>query len=195
MGPFGFLPFMECYHGVVHISHGLSGRLIIDGEPQDFSYGKGYIEKDWGTSFPQSWIWIQCNHFQDADISFMLSYAYIPFLGGSFKGLLSFLSVNGQFYRFSTYQGARVTGLDYQDGNLSVTVEGRRHTLSLMVKVKSGSRLKAPKGGAMVHTILESMNSQIKMVLTEKSGRLLFRGEGSVTGIEVAGDLSRLNCF
>ncbi|MCK7537696.1 MAG: tocopherol cyclase family protein [Marinilabiliales bacterium] len=35
----------------------------------DFSGGRGYIEKDWGHSFPSAYVWMQSNHFQLARIS------------------------------------------------------------------------------------------------------------------------------
>lgn len=192
MGPFGFLSFMECYHGVVHVMHGLNGKLQIDGVDQDFSNGQGYIEKDWGTSFPDSWVWVQCNHFTEPNVSFMLSYAHIPFLGRSFNGLIAFLSINGKVYRLSTYQGSRVTSLDYENGVLTIMAEGRRHALSVTVEVEPGSHLKAPKVGTMATTILESMTSRMHMVLIEKDGPIIFKGDGSITGVEICGDLSRL---
>ncbi len=192
MGPFGFLSFMECYHGVVHVRHELAGKLKIDGEVQDFTNGLGYIEKDWGTSFPDSWIWIQCNHFTQPNVSFMLSFAHIPFVGRSFNGLIAFLSVNRKIYRFSTYQGSRVTSLDYEDGVLTVLAEGRHHALSVTVTVEPGSHLKAPKKGTMATTILESMTSRMHMVLIEKDGSILFEGDGSITGVEICGNLSGL---
>ncbi len=31
MGPYAWVPLMECYHGVVSFGHGLSGGLVVDG--------------------------------------------------------------------------------------------------------------------------------------------------------------------
>jgi hypothetical protein len=192
MGPFGFLTFMECYHGVVNVQHGLSGWLIIDEQPKDFLNGKGYIEKDWGTSFPDAWVWVQCNHFENKNASFMLSYAHIPFLGTSFNGIIAFLSVDNKFYRFSTYGGAHVTSLGYDNGILSILAENRHYVLNLTVTVKPGSQLKAPKKGAMTNTIVESMTSQLNLYLIDKKGRIVFEGTGNITGVEVSGDLDKL---
>jgi tocopherol cyclase len=58
MGWYSYVPFMECKHGVVSMSHQLSGELKMNGQRINFNDGKGYIEKDWGTSFPESWIGI-----------------------------------------------------------------------------------------------------------------------------------------
>lgn len=43
MGPFSYLPGLECIHSVVSLSHGIEGELEINGKPVDFSRGKGYI--------------------------------------------------------------------------------------------------------------------------------------------------------
>ena len=45
MGFFGYLTFMECYHGIVSMSHNLVGSLKINQQPILFEGGKGYIEK------------------------------------------------------------------------------------------------------------------------------------------------------
>jgi hypothetical protein len=51
MGPYAFVPFMECYHGILSMDHKINGQLIIHDEIIDFTGGKGYMEKDWGQSF------------------------------------------------------------------------------------------------------------------------------------------------
>ncbi len=54
MGPYTFAPFMECNHGIVSLDHPVSGSLVINGQETDFTGGRGYIEKDWGHSFPSA---------------------------------------------------------------------------------------------------------------------------------------------
>ena len=63
MGWYSFVPFMECKHGICSVLHDLSGELEINDVLVNFREGKGYIEKDWGTSFPEAWLWIQANNF------------------------------------------------------------------------------------------------------------------------------------
>ncbi len=46
MGWYRFLPFMECYHGVISLTHNLKGKIIVDNKIFAFENGKGYIEKD-----------------------------------------------------------------------------------------------------------------------------------------------------
>lgn len=81
MGPFSFVPSMECYHGVVNIHHEIQGAFMINNELVDFSGGYGYIEKDWGKSFPNWYVWMQSNHFKKKDASLMFSVVTYLFWG------------------------------------------------------------------------------------------------------------------
>ena len=65
MGPFSYLPGMECIHGVMSLNHTIAGSLCINGQPINFTGGKGYIERDWGSSFPKQYVWLQSNHFEE----------------------------------------------------------------------------------------------------------------------------------
>jgi tocopherol cyclase len=73
MGWYRYVPAMECYHGLVSAHHELSGRVTLQSADYsgefDFTGGDGYIEKDWGKSFPSSWIWMQANSFQAGEQS------------------------------------------------------------------------------------------------------------------------------
>ena len=87
----------------------LKGKLTLNGQSIDLNEGKGYIEKDWGTSFPEAWIWIQSNNFTNSETSFSFSLAKIPWLGRFFMGFISFLYLNGRFFLFSTYNNSVIT--------------------------------------------------------------------------------------
>ena len=62
-----------------------SGTLSIEGKVLDLEGGRAYVEKDWGSKFPKTWVWIQANHFEAPENSngavgtLMLSVASIPF--------------------------------------------------------------------------------------------------------------------
>ena len=43
MGPFAYIPAMECYHGLLSLDHELAGTLEIDGKRHTFDGGRGYI--------------------------------------------------------------------------------------------------------------------------------------------------------
>jgi hypothetical protein len=60
MGPFAYIPFLECYHGVVSMYHQIRGSVSWGDETISLDNGIGYIEKDHGyfkvnsgTTFPK----------------------------------------------------------------------------------------------------------------------------------------------
>lgn len=185
MGPFSYLPIMECYHGIVNIHHEITGAVVVGGRKIDFTGGYGYIEKDWGRSFPKTWIWLQSNHFEKQDVTVMFSAARIPWLGGSFPGFISFIRLGGKLIVFASYTHARLLKLDYHGGQVSAIVEDRRYRLELQVRNREGGQLKAPVNGRMDREILESINATIHLRLLTKSGRVVFEGMGTNAGLEI----------
>lgn len=191
MGPYSFIPFMECYHGIVNIHCVTNGTLSINGNQADFTGGYGYLEKDWGTSFPKSWIWLQSNHFESDSTSLMFSIASIPWLRTEFDGLIAFLRIGDSFYRFATYTKAKIKKLAYEGNMLEIVVEDRGYILSLQAAVNSGGILKAPKNGMMNIDITESITSLVEVNLSSRNGSVIFKGTGRNTGLELAGDYRR----
>jgi hypothetical protein len=176
---------MECKHGVVSVSHAIEGSLFIDSLKVDFSGGKGYIEKDWGKSFPESWIWLQSNTFAKSDASIMISIAKIPWLGHYFTGFLGFLYFAGNFYPFSTYNNSQITALGLVDEKLTLSFKSKQHHLNITAALKKTGVLMAPKSGVMNRRIKESIDSELEVRLSDNKGREIFNDTASRAGLEV----------
>jgi tocopherol cyclase len=193
MGPFLFVPAMECYHDAVSLTHGLEGRLTVAGRERDFTGGKGYVEKDWGHSFPNSWIWMQSNHFEEPGASFMLSLARVPWLGLSFTGFTGFLLTSAKLFTFATYTGARLDLLSREGDAVSLTLGDGRRVLSVTAERTGAGALHAPVKGAMDRRIAESLTGVIHLEFrSRRDGRLIFRGSGRNAGLEQVGDVDGL---
>ena len=184
MGPFGYLNFMECYHGVVSMTSPLQGELEIDGQMISFDGGKGYIEKDWGKSFPRAYVWLQTNHFKDPKTSLMFSYADIPFLGFYFKGLICNLLYNNQEYRFATYNFSKVLMEEITPKKATYVLKKGRYTLHIEAIQKDQIDLASPINGAMDHTIKEGLSGEVRIKLYDKK-TLLYEDIGIEAGIEI----------
>lgn len=150
MGPFSLIPNMQCNHGIISLKHSTNGYIEINNEITNFDYGNGYIEKDWGSSFPKSYTWIQCNDFKEK-ISIFVSTAEIPFYGFCFKGLIAIVYYKGKEYRFATYNGGRV--LYANEGQL--LLKKGRYYLRVTLPKGYGHPLKAPNLGDMSRIIHE----------------------------------------
>jgi len=185
MGWYSFVPFMECNHGIVSVNHDLNGVISINGSIVDLNNGKGYIEKDWGSSFPEAWIWIQSNNFNERDTSFSFSIAKIPWLGKFFIGFIVFLYSGKKFYLFSTYNKSIVSEISNDTEKLEITVRNHENKLKIRVVKNSFGDLKAPVRGEMIRNIMESIDSEVLLQLFDNSDNLEYQGIGKNVGLEI----------
>lgn len=193
MGWYAWVPLMQCYHAVISLDHTLHGALQINGTIVDFSGGRGYAEKDWGTSFPHGYIWLQSNHFPQPGTAFMASVAIIPWLGSTFPGFILGVIHAGQLFRFTTYTGAKIEELLINDREIRLQVANRRHRLSVTAQRSQGGLLQAPDQEGMTARIAETLGGTLSLQLAEaRSGRILLEQQGAAAGIDAAGDLDRL---
>lgn len=192
MGWYRFVPFMQCYHGVVSLNHELNGSIRINKKLYDFKKGLGYIEKDWGESMPSSWIWIQSNSFEQDGTSFMLSVATIPWLGGSFTGFLGFFLHNNQSHRFGTYSKADLQITSTHADTLQISITDKEYAFELSAFRNQAGTLIAPVNGSMDRRIAESIDATLLFSVKNKEDSLIFEGSTSITGLEIVGDLADL---
>ena len=184
MGPFAYLPKMECYHGVISLLHTLKGKLVIQGETIDFTGGKGYLEKDWGTSFPSAYVWMQGNHFPEPKTAFFFSYANIPYLGLRFQGLISHLYLQGKHYRFATYNGGKVASEILGDQQVEYVLKRGDYRLRIVGSIDQVVNLPSPKFGKMDHAIKEGLSGEILLWLM-KGKTIVYQGKSTLAGIEI----------
>ncbi len=105
---YNYLFFMECYSQVCILNSDIEGILNINGTEIDFNGGKAYVEKNWGSSFPKSWLWIQSNNFKNPRVSVTCSLATIPFPIKDFRGFLIGLTIDNIFYSFTTINRSKL---------------------------------------------------------------------------------------
>mmetsp|Transcript_93646 Transcript_93646/g.267992 ORF Transcript_93646/g.267992 Transcript_93646/m.267992 type:complete len:421 (+) Transcript_93646:198-1460(+) len=205
MGWFAYLPAMECRHGVVSLHSKLKGGLELNGGAiTSFDGGLGYVEKDWGSQFPRTWVWLQSSHFVDPDTkapvqaTLMLSIASIPWPSEKreltrFRGFLGCLYApqHGGLYPFGTPTGATVESLVVSDNNSNVEVTLRSARFRLVVTA-SGNRDEAvllhgpTPGGEFRPFVHEMLDASVAVELTRISdGAVVFAGEGSLGGLEI----------
>ncbi len=185
MGWYAWVPGMECYHGVLSLDHAISGSLTIDGRLVDFDGGRGYMEKDWGASFPEGYLWMQTNHFSEPGTSLMASVAVIPWRSSSFPGFIMGLLHQGRLHRFATYTGARVEALELNAEQVLVSVRDRRLRLELRAERSEGIPLKGPTRQDMGMRVDESLSARVHVRLSTLDGSTLFEDTGRHAGLEI----------
>lgn len=191
MGWYSFTPMMECYHGIVSMHHRLQGNVDHGGKVWNYDRATGYIEKDWGTSFPKCWFWTHSNTFDaEEKVSLMASVAHIPWMGHYFVGFIVALQWGDQQIRFATYNGSKVKArLD--DEALYLQFKKGNKVLSVKSIKGPSAELISPISGQMTGKVNESLQARL-LVKLEENGKPILVTEGHSGGLEIAGDIDIL---
>ena len=184
MGPFSYLPFMECNHAILSMQNSIQGEIKLNEKKMKFNQGIGYMEKDWGTSFPKSYIWCQGNDFKKTDASFMLSIADIPLKILEFKGIICVLMIDHKEYKFTTYNHTKLINYQLDEKSLSITLQRGKYQLTVQSIYDNHSKLLAPVKGKMEKTIKESISSTLMVTLKEENNTI-FKDTSINCGLEI----------
>lgn len=184
MGPFSYIPFMECNHAILSMKNKINGLININNNEINFNNGTGYIEKDWGSSFPKSYIWCQGNNFQKSNASFMLSVADIPFKIFNFRGIICDLIIDDMEYKFATYNNTKIIEYDLSNDLINITLKKGSYYLNVKSTYDKGNKLSAPVKGQMNKDIFESITSLITITL-KKDNNVIFSDTSTNCGLEI----------
>ena len=196
MGPFSFVPGMQCKHGILSLHHLVSGRIQRAASAKTPSLdlalspaAVGYLEKDWGSSFPRRWTWLQSNHFDgiEGPCCLTVSRGVVPWITGAFEGFIVGLLWPGGFVRFTTYNGASchqtITGDTLR---LELRRGKRRLTIETPVP-QGGADLAAPQAvGGMSGKVNECLTARATLEYREGE-RIVLATELSYVGAELGG--------
>ncbi len=190
MGAYNYIPGLQCYSQVCLMDAELSGALSINGEAVNFEGGRVYVEKNWGKAFPYSWIWVQCNAFDERAASLSCSIGHIPFGPGSFRGHLVGLYHGEQFFAFTTMNRSRLTIRSLQP-DVRMELENRRYWVEITTQSDPDTFIlcRGPRGGEMVPMVWETLQGKVTLRLYDKRQRqYLLETQGERAGIEYGGD-------
>ncbi len=168
MGPFSKLPNIECKHSIVSMNHEIKGFIDINGEATELTGGTGYIEGDKGRSFPDSYIWTQCNFRYKGDHSLMMAVVEVPMAVGSIEGIIAQVLYRGKQYRLATYKGAKIV----QKTRKCIGIKQDDMRLYAMALENGGFQLKAPVRGEMVRSIHENPAGRVRYVFYKDNKKI-----------------------
>jgi hypothetical protein len=175
------------------MDHRINGELIIDNNKIDFTNGRGYIEKDWGRSFPSAYFWMQSNHFSKPGFSLKCSVAKIPWVRNSFTGFIAGLWLKDKLYRFTTYNNTKLCRSYADEKKVEIILENKKYLLEILAHRDNATELASPINGFMNGRIEESMTALIEVrLIDKKEGAVVLDDIGKNAGLEVAGSIHEI---
>lgn len=157
MGPFQYVPFLQCRHRIYSMAHGIQGQLLVNDRKIDFRNGLGYVEGDMGTEFPSDYFWTQCSWSEQGRNAVMISAANVKIRNFTFPGCIGVVYYDGKEYRLATYLGVKIKKYNKTE----LWVQQGKYELQVQVLEKQENTLLAPVKGRMSRTVYESINSRI----------------------------------
>lgn len=194
MGQYNFLLGMQCYSQVSAMDVQLEGSLAVNGESIDFDGGRGYIEKNWGSAFPYSWVWVQANNFSKAPTAVSCSIGHIPLRFTSFRGFLMGVQHEDEFYEFTTMNRSRLH-IEASQPHVRLEAVNKTHRLVLNTTSAPDSYIQClgPRDGAMVPLVDETLQGTVELELYDQaSGKCLLQDVSPHAGLEYGGDQRRV---
>lgn len=180
MGFFHYFPIMENYHAILTMNAFASGII----NQKVFKNQKFYMEKDYGVSQPFSWIWTQCNNFEEESACLTFAFARVPFLKSSFKGIICGFMLGDKLYKFTTYNGAKITFIENKSDSILIKIKRKKYELIFKVTKNESSDLLSPQKGNMNKIIAESASSKVDIKLY-KNNKLYYNDRGYNAGLEI----------
>jgi len=172
----------ECNHSIISMHHHVNGNLKIGEANWTFKDAHGYLEKDWGTSFPKEYVWAHANGW--ADSSFVFSNATVPVLGKFAKGFFLVLQHQGKEYRFSSIEGARMLKFEVTHDAFKAKVKKGKYIVTIEAKQNNPVALASPIKGEMSEHIKESLDGTIEIVM-KLEGKEIIRLSSNRASIDV----------
>lgn len=165
----GFLSFFpnECNHSITSMHHFINGFVNINDNEFNIQNANGYIEKDWGTSFPQKYVWAQANDKSKNSVVF--SYATVPMLGKYAKGFFLVFHIDNKEYRFSTIEGSKLVSFENDDKSFKAVIKKKNLELEIYSRQYNPVDLRSPNQGQMRNLIKESLDGEMKVILKDKN--------------------------
>ncbi len=192
MGWYGYIPTMECFHGILSMNHDVHGFMNVNGEQISLDQGRGYTEKDWGKNFPKDWVWAQSNNFNEPELSISASLATIPWKNYEFSGFIIGIQHQKKLYKFTTYNFSRILNIKFENGTLDWVI--KKGIFDLEIKIKAGKKsglLYAPDKIEMVPKVKEYLDGEISFRL-KKNEKTILENHSQQTAVEIVGKTNRL---
>lgn len=168
MGPFGPLHrIMPCSHGLL-VTHG-QARVSLESESLSGRFdARLYVEKDWGDTFPQRYIWTQADFpGQNASLFFSIATVKVGWL--RFNGFIANLHLDGENHTFATWNLAhcRIRGNEH---DIRIGLGDSTMTLAARLLPRNTAPLNSPVQGVMNSTVRESLSAPLKLRVRDSLG-------------------------
>lgn len=185
LGPLHYVPFVECKHAIISTESTFKGT-ITNGLHINNIEGKCYKEKDWGQSFPEEYIWIHSNSFENPFISFQFAYAKPKWLLFRPTTYIGFIKLENKTITLNGIGKSNIQFKCMNNRKIELTLQKKEAIINIQLTSGLATQLKAPNEGEMKKIINQSLDSKLKIeVINTKTNKIVYLLDSYRTSSEI----------
>jgi hypothetical protein len=125
MGYNYFIPNLPCYHSVLNRSHMISGSIRNGSSEFLLNDDIGYMEKNWGTSFPDKYVWMHAIDPHNPSVQILFSQAEIKWMGKTFVKHVGYVHFQERHIDLRTLRNCKIFITHLSAGQQLVQINSR----------------------------------------------------------------------
>jgi tocopherol cyclase len=169
MGRYYFIPNLPCYHAVVDDAQKIYGEIHCKAASYQINGARGYLEKNWGTSFPKDYLWLHGFDPKHSTNQLLFSQAKIYWMGRTYTKHLGFLRYDETRINILRLRKSSIHVQKISDASQRIFISSPELTLEITVELACEIPLKAPVKGMLERSIMHHNNVSIHVRLFTKS--------------------------
>lgn len=186
----GLLSYLPIYNPgwQVTMAYGLAtGWFEWQGQQYHFQNAPAYSEKNWGTSFPIKWFWLNCNSFDDqGELAITAAGGVRELLGWQETVGLIGLHYQNQFYEFAPWN-SQMSWQITPWGSWQVEAKSDRYSISLQGSTNlPGSYVRTPTAKGLVLNCRDTNQGKL-LIKLRAANTTIVEAVSELAGLEVGG--------
>lgn len=186
----GWLSYLPLYDPgwQITMAHGLAtGWIEWSNKRYQFTDAPAYSEKNWGTSFPQKWFWINCNSFPDyADLAITAGGGIRQVLWWTEEVGLIGIHYRGKFYEFAPWN-SQITWDIKPWGQWQMQAVRDNYSVTLMGTTNlSGTYVRTPTAQGLVFNCRDTTKGKLSLELKSQA-KVILQASSNLAGLEIGG--------
>lgn len=182
------IPNLPCYHAILNKSHTISGEIRAG--DTSFVMGKdmGYLEKNWGTSFPDNYIWLHAVDPTNTEVNLLFSQAEIKWMGGTFLRHLGYLNFENECIDFRQFKNSEVSSTFVGSEKQLIRFSSKLIELEISIVLGGQVLFKGPEDGALRRDIVHYTDAFMEVKLKRNAETTVFRLVGNYENVQITND-------
>jgi len=178
MGNFYLVPNLPCYHAIVNDNQLINGTIQFQNEHYHLMNASGYLEKNWGKSFPEKYIWLHAFDPGNFENQLLFSKADIRWSGNTFTKHLGFIRINGEYFDLRKLKNCKITISKPDPTNQLIVIRSTTLDIELNVNFNKKVVFKGPENGQLNRPIehFNDVSIEVKTSHKSKKNTLLLTG-------------------